>query len=127
MSLTSGGQPASAPLQPGLLNTDPPTPDTTMQQQAIQKVKSSFSKLPTENSLFQQCASSKDGVADMILALNKRYGSRGKKMTGLVKKFHQYTEWLRNFAAVIDIAVQTQAGIGCPVWAPLRFVLEVSS
>jgi hypothetical protein len=25
----------------------------------------------------------------------------------------------------VDIVVQTQAGIGCPLWAPIKFVLKV--
>jgi hypothetical protein len=25
----------------------------------------------------------------------------------------------------IDIVVQTQAGVGCPLWAPIKFVLKV--
>jgi hypothetical protein len=43
----------------------------------------------------------------------------------LIKKFEQYTTWLQNFSGVVDVVAQTQAGIGCPVWAPVKFVLEV--
>ena len=25
----------------------------------------------------------------------------------------------------VDVVVQTQAGIGCPLWAPIKFVLKV--
>ncbi|KAF6226640.1 hypothetical protein HO173_012470 [Letharia columbiana] len=29
-------------------------------------------------------------------------------------------------SAVVDIAVQTQAGFGCPLWAPIKFILKIS-
>lgn len=106
----------------------PPTRNMkSLQQQAIEKAQFSFSKLPSRDAAFQRCASSNDGVTELIEALKARYDSHNKKRSLLVRKFHQYSAWLRNFSNVIDIVVQTQANIGCPLWAPLKFVLEVSS
>lgn len=103
------------------------TDEKSLQQQAIEKARSSISKLPKEDVAFRKCASSKDGVTELIQALKTRYESHDKKRSVLVKKFHEYSAWLRNFSNVIDIAVQSQANFGCPIWAPLRFVLEVSN
>ena len=38
----------------------------------------------------------------------------------------KYTAWLQNISDVVDVAVQTKAEIGCPLWAPIKLVLKVS-
>lgn len=44
----------------------------------------------------------------------------------MLDAFQRYTAWLRNFSSVVDVVVQTEAGVGCPVWAPIKFVLQIS-
>jgi hypothetical protein len=62
----------------------------------------------------------------MVKALKSKYDShRRRKRFALAQKFEQYTQWLQNFSGVVDVVVQTQAGIGCPIWAPVKFVLQV--
>lgn len=55
----------------------------------------------------------------------KRIHSK-KKSTKLVERFERYTLWIQGMGSIIDVAVQTQAGIACPVWAPIKFILQVS-
>ncbi len=43
-----------------------------------------------------------------------------------LSKLEKYTTWLQNMSAVVDVAVQTQAGFGCPLWAPIKFILKVN-
>ena len=49
-----------------------------------------------------------------------------KKSTKLVERFERYTLWIQGMGSIIEVAVQTQAGIACPVWAPIKFILQVS-
>ena len=61
----------------------------------------------------------------MVEALKLKYDFHRKKSSAVAQKFEKYTMWLQNFSGVIDVVAQTQAGIGCPVWAPVKFVLQV--
>ena len=56
----------------------------------------------------------------------KRQHQQKKKSTRLLLKLQKYTTWLQNISAVVDVAVQTQAGFGCPLWAPIKFILKVN-
>jgi len=99
----------------------------SVQQQAIKRAKVSFKKLPDENPVFQQYAGSKDGVKELVDTLAANYSAHDKRRSRIIDKFQRYSAFLQNFGDVIDIAVQTQAGIACPVWAPVKFVLNVCS
>ena len=57
--------------------------------------------------------------------LQKCQSHRKKKSSRFLQKFQSYTLWLQNMGSVVDVAVQAQAGIGCPVWAPIKLVLKV--
>lgn len=56
----------------------------------------------------------------------KRQSQKKKKSTKFLSKLQKYTTWLQNMSAVVDVAVQTQAGVGCPLWAPIKFILKVN-
>ena len=99
---------------------------SSIQQQAIEKARLVLADVPFEDALFRQCASQADAVVDMVKALKSKYDShRRRKRFALAQKFEQYTQWLQNFSRVVDVVVQTQAGIGCPIWAPVKFALQV--
>lgn len=73
-----------------------------------------------------QCVAGKDTLADILSAVDQTHRShQGKISTKFLEKLHKHTAWLQNISAVVDVAVQTQAGIACPLWAPIKFVLKV--
>jgi hypothetical protein len=98
-----------------------------LQEKAIENARSAFSKLPSGDTLFQKCISGDDGVDELASELRKRCASHDKKRFKILKQFEKSSAWLQNFTPVVDVIVQTQAGIGCPVWAPLKMVLLVRS
>jgi hypothetical protein len=108
---------------------DPSDSDLTcrlgLQQKAIENARSAIAKLPYGDALFENCIKSKDGVGELSSALKDRCAAHDKKRLRIVRQFEKSTAWLRNFSAVVDIVMQTQAGIGCPVWAPIKLVLMV--
>jgi hypothetical protein len=97
-----------------------------LQQQAIEKARTVFQKLPGGDTTFQQCVNHADSIPQIVESLliqNKK--NQTKQATRLLEKFEKYTLWLQGMSDAIDIVVQTQAGIGCPVWAPIKYVLMV--
>ncbi|CZR62960.1 uncharacterized protein PAC_12857 [Phialocephala subalpina] len=96
---------------------------SSLQQQAIEKARSSFSHLPKEDAIFQQCINRADSIPDVIKSVIRTSRSyKRRKSTRLLRKFEQHTQFLQNASDIIDVVVQTQAGIGCPLWAPIKFV-----
>ncbi|PMD64205.1 uncharacterized protein K444DRAFT_506864, partial [Hyaloscypha bicolor E] len=99
----------------------------SLQKQAIEKARSSFSRLPTEDVIFQQCINQADTIPDVVKSvIQTSHSYKSRRSTGLLRKFEQHTQFLQNVSDIVDIVVQTQAGIGCPLWAPIKFVLKVS-
>lgn len=67
-----------------------------------------------------------DPVGAIVEALKNDHNScKRKKTTRFLNQLQRYTQWLQNFSQVVDVVVQTQAGVGCPIWAPIKFVLQV--
>ena len=93
----------------------------SIRQKAADNAKVAFSKLPSEVS--RDCANG-DTITELTKAVSLKCGSLKKRK--LVKRFKQSSAWLVNFSNVVDVIVQTQAGIACPIWAPLKFVLQLS-
>jgi MinD superfamily P-loop ATPase len=82
--------------------------------------------MPNDNALFQQCINQAESIPDVIksvISVSSSYKKR--RSTRLLQKFEQHTQLLQNASDIVDIVVQTQAGIGCPIWAPIKFVLKV--
>ncbi|KAL9102265.1 MAG: hypothetical protein Q9163_002575, partial [Psora crenata] len=99
-----------------------------LQKQAIENAKTAYSRLPHGDAVFQQCVEGKETLADVLTAVEQRCQShRNKKSTRFLDKLEKYTSWLHNISGVVDVAVQTQAGIACPLWAPIKLVLKVSN
>lgn len=100
---------------------------SALEAQAIKDARSAFSKLPNGDAVFRQCIEQEETLLQVLEKVSqKRHLYEKKKSTKLLKGFQKYTLWLQNMGSVIDVVVQTQAGIGCPVWAPVKFVLKVS-
>lgn len=101
---------------------------STLQKQAIERAHAAFSRLPRGDAIFQQCITSDESVVDVVKTIKEDYQSyKIKKSTQLLERFQKHTLWLQNISGVVDVAVQTQASIACPVWAPIKFVLKVRS
>ncbi|OCL06718.1 hypothetical protein AOQ84DRAFT_410315, partial [Glonium stellatum] len=99
----------------------------SLQQQAIRKARAAYARFPNGDALFQQCIAQQDTVGEIMKSIKQKYDSnQEEKLNRILNKFQDYTAWLRNISGVVDIVVQTQAGIGCPLWAPIKFVLQIS-
>ena len=99
---------------------------SALQKQAIEAAKSAYARLPHGDKIFQQCVQGRETLAECLNTVEHKYHIHKKKRsTRFMAKLEKYTAWLRNISSVIDVAIQTQAGIGCPLWAPIKFVLKV--
>ena len=97
---------------------------TSLQQQAIERARSAYTELKAQCTDLALGATGEDVVSEMIKILKQKSELRRKRRT-IAQKFEQYTQWLQNFSGIVDVVVQTQAGIGCPVWAPIKLALQV--
>ena len=97
-----------------------------LQKQAIEEAKSIYSRLPHGNSLLRQSLEGKETLAEVLKVVEQKcQAHKRKKSTKYLAKLQKHTTWLQNISGVVDVAVQSQAGIGCPLWAPVKFVLKV--
>ncbi|KAF2877267.1 hypothetical protein BDV95DRAFT_141985 [Massariosphaeria phaeospora] len=92
-------------------------------KEAVQNAKNAFSRLPNGDQTFQQCISSPVSIVDAIEKAQEL--QKEKKSTKILEGLQKHTAWLQNLSSVVDVVVQTEAGIGCPMWAPLKFLLQV--
>jgi hypothetical protein len=99
-----------------------------LQKEAVNRAKAAFAKFPHENDEFQKCVNDQISIDVVLATLREKAAShKRKRSTKVLEGFHNYTSWMMNISKSIDIAVNTSAGIACPVWAPLKFVLMVSN
>ncbi|CZR64729.1 uncharacterized protein PAC_14628 [Phialocephala subalpina] len=99
-----------------------------LQEQAIEKAREALSRLPKGNVIFEQCIRDQRSVIDIVASVVQHVDIFHRKRSArILRKFHDNTRWLENISGVIDVVTQTQAGIGCPLWAPIKFVLLVSN
>ncbi len=85
-----------------------------------------MSRLPEGNAIFQQCIHDHRSVTDIVASVMQQIDLfHRKRSVRILRQFHDNTRWLDNISGVIDVVTQTQAGIGCPLWAPIKFVLLV--
>ena len=109
-------------MPPGLVEPG----NLSLQQQAVQRVRSTFGELKKGDALFAQAQDQQDAVSEILKVVKEKYDRRRSKRRALVEKFERYIQWLQNFSEIVDTLAQTQAGIGCPVWAPIKVILQVS-
>jgi len=96
------------------------------QKAAIDRAKAALARLPQEDASFQECIVNQETIHNVLELLCKDSGLyKRKRSTRLLNSFKHHTEWMMNISSAVDIAVQTSAGIACPVWAPIKFVLKV--
>ena len=66
-------------------------------------------------------------LAEVLNMVERRcQSSQKKKSAKFLENLQKHTAWLQNIGDVVDVAVQTQAVIGCPVWAPIKLILKVN-
>lgn len=93
------------------------SPSTTW----IEAINARRSKLtPAQQAIIQQHASAEECVA-YIRGLQ----AKPKRTDKLLRALLPIIEPLKRFENVIDVVVQTSAGIGSPIWAPLRLAVTV--
>ena len=99
---------------------------SALQRQAIQEAQTACSLLPKGHVIFQQCVKEQETLVEVVSAVTQKCHSFKKnRFAKLLGTFQKYTIWLQNISSVVDVIVQTQAGIGCPLWAPIKFILKV--
>ncbi|CAI6340820.1 unnamed protein product [Periconia digitata] len=102
------------------------TSNSRAQQEAVNRVKAAFAKLPQDDVIFRQCVADQESVSDVLGVLSKNSGIfKKKRSTRLLDNFRRYTIWMTNISSAVDTAVQVSSGIACPLWAPIKFVLKV--
>lgn len=100
---------------------------SVLQQRAIEEARLAYSHLPHGDAVFRQCVEGKETLLEVLSTVEQKCQSqKKKKSTRFLSKLQKYTTWLQNMSAVVDIVVQTQAGFGCPLWAPIKFILKIS-
>lgn len=100
---------------------------SSLQKQAIERAREAFSRLPNGNEIFQKCITNEETIVDVVqTTVQKHQFYKSKRSSRLLERFQKYTLWLQNISAAVDVAVQAQASIACPIWAPIKFVLKVS-
>lgn len=103
-----------------------PNGDSGLDRQAIERAGSVFAQLRGGSQLFQECVDKADTISQLIKSIEERYERRRNKTSSrLLEHFRKQAAWLQNLSNIIDIAVQAQAEILCPIWAPIRFLLQV--
>ena len=96
-----------------------------LQKQAIYKAGSAFSQLPHGNQAFQACVKQAKTIPEIVGSLAQQHQSyQRKRFTRLLEKFQRHTLWLQNMSSAVDV-VQLNAGICCPLWAPIKYILLV--
>ncbi|KAF2114076.1 hypothetical protein BDV96DRAFT_647562 [Lophiotrema nucula] len=96
-------------------------------QDQVDRARAAFQSLPRDNILFQQCLTDQITLESVFAHLQKKSFSHKRKLsTRTLDRFQRCTGWMLNISRSIDVAVNASAGIACPVWAPIKFVLMIS-
>ena len=99
---------------------------SSLQKQAIDKARCAFSQLPHGDQVFQACINQAQTIPEIVESLAQQHQSYKRKWpTILLEKFQRHTLWLQNMSGAVDVVVQANAGIGCPLWAPIKYILLV--
>ena len=99
-----------------------------LQKQAIENAKLTYSRLPHGHAELRSALEGKETLAEVIgIAEQKCRSDRKRKSIKFLNQMQKHTAWLQNMSGVVDVAVQTQAGIACPLWAPIKFILKVDN
>lgn len=97
-----------------------------LQDEAINRAKAAYAKLPNGNEILSRCRASSNPIDELVKQLEEKHQQRkSKKLSRLLHCFYRNTAVLHNYSKIIDVVVQTEAGLGCPIWAPVKFILEV--
>ncbi|KAI5789536.1 hypothetical protein FPQ18DRAFT_294087, partial [Pyronema domesticum] len=100
----------------------------SLEKQAIADAQNAFRKLRRENADFEQCIAQKSTLLEVLQSATERQKRfKKKRLNKIIEGFNRYTLWLQNMSSSIDVAVNVSAGIACPVWAPVKFILVVSN
>lgn len=98
------------------------------EQIVITEAKSLFLQLSSGGQLFKDCVSQARSVSHLVQYVegeNRKY--KRKSSTRLLETFQKNTEGLQSLSSVIELAVQAKADCLCPLWAPVKFILQVSA
>ena len=99
---------------------------SALQRQAIDNARSAFAQLPHGDQVFQACVNQARAIPEVVESLAQQHRCcKRKRFTRLLEKFQRHSLWLENMAGVVDVVVQANLGIGCPLWAPVKYVLLV--
>ncbi|KAL6867051.1 hypothetical protein J3F83DRAFT_739828 [Trichoderma novae-zelandiae] len=97
------------------------------EQRAIADAKSLFLQLNSGDQLFKSCVSQATSVSHLVQYVDEENRKHERKASSkLLDKFQRNTEGLQSLSSVIELAVQAKADCLCPLWAPVKFILQIS-
>ncbi|KAL7819460.1 hypothetical protein V8C44DRAFT_138759 [Trichoderma aethiopicum] len=97
------------------------------EQKAITEAKSLFLQLNNGGQLFKDCVSQATSVSHLVQYVEDENRKHARKSSSrLLEKFQRNTEGLQSLSSVIELAVQAKADCLCPLWAPVKFILQIS-
>ncbi|PTB75636.1 hypothetical protein M440DRAFT_1357020 [Trichoderma longibrachiatum ATCC 18648] len=97
------------------------------EQKAITEAKSLFLQLNGGGQLFKDCVSQATSVSHLVQYVEDENRKHARKSSSrLLEKFQRNTEGLQSLSSVIELAVQAKADCLCPLWAPVKFILQIS-
>lgn len=96
------------------------------EQKAITNAKSLFTQLNSGDQLFQSCVSQTTSISHLVQYVDEEQRThRNKASSKLLEQFQRNTEGLQSLSSIIELAVQIKADCFCPLWAPVKFILQV--
>ncbi|PTB59161.1 hypothetical protein M431DRAFT_527725 [Trichoderma harzianum CBS 226.95] len=99
----------------------------TPEQKAITNAKSLFEQLNNGDQLFQSCVSQTTSISQLIKYVDEeQHKHKNKASSRLLEQFQRNTEGLQSLSSIIELAVQVKADCFCPLWAPVKLILQIS-
>lgn len=98
----------------------------TPEQKAITNAKSLFAQLNNGDQLFRSCVSQTTSISQLIKYVDEEQRKhKNKASSKLLEQFQRNTEGLQSLSYIIELAVQVKADCFCPLWAPVKPILQV--
>ncbi|KAL7943569.1 hypothetical protein V8C42DRAFT_110893 [Trichoderma barbatum] len=104
-----------------------PSQAMSPEQKAIINAQSLFSQLNGGDQLFQSCVNQTTSISQLVQFVDEEHRKhKNKASSKLLEQFQRNTEGLQSLSSIIELAVQIKADCFCPLWAPVKFILQIS-
>ncbi|KKP03085.1 hypothetical protein THAR02_04801 [Trichoderma harzianum] len=99
----------------------------TPEQKAITNAKSLFAQLNDGDQLFQSCVSQTTSISQLVQYVDEEQRKhKNKASSKLLAQFQRNTDGLQSLSSITELAVQVKADCFCPLWAPVKLILQMS-